>query len=157
MADVSYYTQEGYDKLKQELQELKTRGRSEVAEAISEAREKGDLKENAEYDAAKEAQGKLEARIAKLEQVMANARILDDSEMDMSKAFILSTVKVNNLKMKREMSFTLVSAQEANIKNGRISVESPIGKALLGRSVGEKVEVQAPAGAFQLEILDISR
>ncbi len=157
MADVSYYTQEGYDKMKAELHELKTKGRAEVAQDIAEAREKGDLKENAEYDAAKDAQGKLEARIAKLEQELGRARIVDESQIDDSKAFILSTVKVRNKKMKRDFSYTLVSAKEANIKEGKISVESPIGKALLGKEKGETVVAKVPAGDIELEILDISR
>lgn len=157
MADLSYYTPEGFEKLKQELHDLKTRERTAVAAAISEAREKGDLKENAEYDAAKEEQGKLEARISKMETLLANARVLDYSTVDNSKVFILSTVRVMNHKMKKEMSFTLVAGQEANVKEGKISVDSPIGTALLGHSVGDKVKAQVPAGEMELEILEITR
>ena len=133
MSDVSYYTQEGYDKMKAELHELRTKGRAEVAEDIAEAREKGDLKENAEYDAAKEAQGKLEARIARLEQELGKARVLDESQMDTSKAFILSTVTVLNKKMKREFKYTLVSAKEADIKAGRFLLNRPSGKPFWGQ------------------------
>jgi transcription elongation factor GreA len=157
MAELSYYTREGFEKLKQELHDLKTRERAAVAAAIAEAREKGDLRENAEYDAAKEEQGKLEARIAQMEALMANARILDDTDVDTSKVFILSTVKVMNHKMKKEMTFTLVAAKEANIKEGKISVDSPIGSALLGHSVGDKVIATVPAGEMELEILEITR
>lgn len=157
MAQVAYYTPEGYEKIKNELHELKTKGRAEIAREISEAREKGDLRENAEYDAAKEAQGKLEARIANLENTLANARILDDDAIDTSKAFILSTVRVLNKKFKKEFNYTLVSPNEADIKAGKISVESPIGKALLGSAAGETVVVNAPAGKIELEVLEISR
>jgi transcription elongation factor GreA len=157
MAEVSYYTQEGYEKLKEKLDYLKNQRRKEVADAIASAREQGDLRENAEYDAAKEEQGKLEAEIAQLEETLANARILDESSMDTSKAFVLSTVRVRNKKMNKEFSYTLVSPEEADIKKGKISTESPIGKALLGHEVGEVVTADAPAGPMELEILDISR
>lgn len=157
MADIQYYTPHGYEELKEELNRLKTEERANVAQAIAEAREKGDLRENAEYDAAKEEQGKLEARIAKMEDQLANARVLNEENMDASKAFILSTVKVYNEKMKREMQYTLVNANEANIKEGKISVDSPIGKALLGQEVGSKVTVDAPAGKIDLEIREITR
>jgi transcription elongation factor GreA len=157
MAQITYYSAEGYEKLKNELHHLKTRERQSVAQAISEAREKGDLRENAEYDAAKEEQGKLEARIAMMEDQMANARILDGSNIDNSKVFILSTVTVRNAKLNKQMDYTLVSANEADIKLSKISVDSPIGSALLGRKVGDKVEVRAPAGLIELEVLHIRR
>lgn len=157
MSDVSYFTREGYEKLLSELHEIKTKGRAEAAKAIAEAREKGDLSENAEYDAAKEAQGLLELKISKLETTIANARILDESGLDLSKVLVLSTVKVQNTKTKQQMTYTLVSAKEANLKEGKISVDSPIGKGLLGKSKGDKVTIQAPAGAMEFAILEISR
>jgi transcription elongation factor GreA len=152
-----YLTAEALERLKTELKIARTTGRSEIAEAIAEARAQGDLSENAEYDAAKEAQGHLEARIAKLEGTVANARIVDESSVDASKARILSKVKVRNQKAKREMTYTLVSAEEADLKEHKISVDSPIGKALLGKELGDVVRVKVPAGVVELEILDISR
>ncbi|MEM1054953.1 MAG: transcription elongation factor GreA [Bacteroidota bacterium] len=152
-----YLTAEALDRLKNELQTARTTGRAEIAEAIAEARAQGDLSENAEYDAAKEAQGLLEARIAKLEGTVANARIVDESSVDTSKARILSKVKVRNQKANREMTYTLVSAEEADLKASKISVDSPIGKALLGKELGDVVKVKVPAGVVELEILDISR
>ena len=157
MSDVTYLTKEGYDKLKNELHELKTKGRTEIAKAIQKARELGDLSENAEYDAAKDAQGLLEMKIAKLESSVATARILDDSSIDTSKAYILSTVKVKNLKMKKTFKYTLVSEEEADLKSGKISIKSPVGKALLGKAVGEIADFQTPGGNMQMEILEITR
>lgn len=154
---VTYYTEEGLQKLRDELQYLKTKGRSDIAKQIAEARDKGDLSENAEYDAAKDAQGHLELKISKLEEVVANARILDDSQIDLSKVSILSTVKIKNLKVNKEMSYTLVSEKEADLAKGKISVDSPIGRGLLGAKVGEKVTIQVPAGAVEFQVLDISR
>ena len=152
-----YLTAEALERLKKELHTSRTTGRQEIAQAIAEARAQGDLSENAEYDAAKEAQGHLEARIAKLEETMANARIVDESSVDASKARILSKVKVQNKKAKREMTYTLVSAEEADLKEQKISVDSPIGKALLGQAVGDSVKVKVPAGIVELVIVDISR
>lgn len=149
-------TQEGYDKLKSELEELKTTGRANAAKAIAEAREKGDLSENAEYDAAKDAQGLLEAKINELEKSMSKARVIDKSELDTSQVTILSIVKLKNLKVNKEISYTLVSEAEANIKEKKISVDSPIGKGVLGKKVGEKAQIETPGGIIEFEILDIS-
>jgi transcription elongation factor GreA len=157
MADQAFYTREGLTKIQDELHELKTKARQEASRAIAEARDKGDLSENAEYDAAKEAQGLLELKINKLETVVANARILDDSQFDTSKAYILSTVKVRNTKTKAEQKFTLVSAKEADLSTGKISVDSPIGKGLLGKSKGDKVAVTVPAGTLEFQVLEITR
>lgn len=157
MADISYFTKEGLEKLKEELHQLKTVERKNVTAQIAEARDKGDLSENAEYDAAKEAQGMLEMRIAKMEEMLASARILDDSKMDNSKALILSFVKVKNLANNMEMKYKLVSEEEANLKEMKISINSPIGKGLLGKAVGEIAEIKVPAGMLKLEILEISR
>lgn len=156
MSNVSYMTQEGYEKLKSELEELKTTGRSEVAKAIAEAREKGDLSENAEYDAAKDAQGLLELKINNMEKVLANARILDSSELDTSKVTVLSKVTIKNLKMKKEFTYHLVSESEADLKAGKISVSSPIGKGLLGKAVGEIATVETPRGNLEFEVLNIT-
>lgn len=156
MANVSYYTKEGLQRLKDELNELRTKGRTDMARQIAEARDKGDLSENAEYDAAKDAQGLLELKIAKLEEVVGNARLLDGASVDTSKVSILSTVKIKNQQNGAQMSYTLVSEEEADLKSGKISVKSPIGKGLLGKKVGETAEVQAPAGTINFEILDIS-
>ncbi|HPG07108.1 MAG TPA: transcription elongation factor GreA [Saprospiraceae bacterium] len=153
---VTYLTQEGYDKVRLELDELKTNGRQEAARAIAEAREKGDLSENAEYDAAKDAQGMLELRINELEKVMATARIIDESQIDTSKVVLLSAVKIKNMKTKKEVQYKLVSETEANLKEGKISATSPIGQGLLGKAVGEVAEVQTPAGLMQFQILEIS-
>ena len=152
---VSYLTPEGYEKLKNELEHLKTKGREEVAKAIAEAREKGDLSENAEYDAAKDAQGYLEMKINEKEKVLANARIIDKSQLDASSVTILSTVKIKNKKINKEVSYTLVAESEANLKEKKISVTSPIGKGLLGKKVGEVAQVVTPAGAIEFEILSI--
>lgn len=156
MTDIHYFTPEGLEKLKQELNDLKTRGRADVAKAIAEAREKGDLSENAEYDAAKDAQGMLEMKIAQLESTLAKARVIDKSKMDVSKIMILSSVKVKNLNTNQYAQFVLVSENEADIKTGKISVNSPIGKGLLGKTVGEIVEIKVPAGIIKFEIIEIS-
>lgn len=153
---IGYYTEEGLQKLKDELHQLKTTERKAITQAIVDARDKGDLSENAEYDAAREAQGLLEIRIGKLEEVIANARIVDGSRLDLSKVSILTTVKIKNLTNGAAMKYTLVAENEADLKSGKISVDSPIGKALLGKKVGEKVDVQVPAGKMTLEISDIS-
>jgi len=157
MATINYYTPEGLQKLKDELQDLKIRGRADVARQLAEARDKGDLSENAEYDAAKEAQGHLELKIAKLEEVLGNARVIDDSNMDASKALIMSKVKLKNLKNNAVLDYILVAEEEANLATGKISVKSPIGKGLLGKSVGDVAEITVPAGKLQFEILEISR
>lgn len=156
MSQVSYYTQEGLDKLKEELNTLKTSGRTAMAKQIAEARDKGDLSENAEYDAAKDAQGLLELKISKLEEVVSNARVLDESTIDISKVSILSKVKIKNKKNGAQMTYTLVSEEEADLKTGKISVKSPIGKGLLGKKVGETTEIQVPAGKIEFEIQEIS-
>lgn len=153
----NYLSKEGYEKLDKELRDLKTRGRKEIAEEIAEARSKGDLSENAEYDAAKEAQGHLEKRIAELENTLATASIIDDREIDSSKAYVLSTVTILNKKADKEMKYTLVSKDEADFKQGKISVDSPIGKAILGKEVGDEVKVKVPAGTLELKILKIER
>ncbi len=156
MGDVTYFTKEGLEKLKKEVEELKTKGRAEMAQAIAEAREKGDLSENAEYDAAKEAQGHLEAKIAKLETTLANARLLDKSALDTSKVQVLNTVRVMNKKLKKEQKFTLVSENEADLKQGKISVNSPIGQGLLGKVVGDVASIKVPSGMMEFEILEIT-
>ncbi|WP_394342223.1 transcription elongation factor GreA [Reichenbachiella versicolor] len=153
---VSYYTEEGLQKLKDELRELQTKGRADIAKQIAEARDKGDLSENAEYDAAKDAQGLLELKIAKLEKVVGDARVMDASQIDLSKVSILTTVKIKNVKTGMEVKYTLVAESESNLKEGKISVESPIGKGLLGTKLGEKAIVKAPAGEIEFEVLDIS-
>ncbi|QKZ12378.1 transcription elongation factor GreA [Spirosoma sp. KUDC1026] len=157
MGKISYYTEEGLNRLKAELNDLKTKGRSEIARQIAEARDKGDLSENAEYDAAKDAQGLHELKISKLEEVVANARVLDESTIDTSQVSILSTVKIKNKKNGAVMNYTLVSEEEADLKAGRISVGSPIGKGLLGKHVGDNAEIKVPAGVLEFEIIDISR
>jgi len=157
MAEVAYYTKEGLENLKKELHELKTSGRQNISKAIAEARDKGDLSENAEYDAAKEAQGLHEAKISKMGEMLANARLLDESKLDMSKVLALSIVKIKNVKSGTVMSYQLVSENEADLKSGKISVASPIAKGLLGKKVGETIEIAVPAGKIELEILEISR
>jgi transcription elongation factor GreA len=157
MAQVSYYTAEGLQKLKDDLYQLRMVERPRISAQIAEARDKGDLSENAEYDAAKEAQGLLEARIAKMETLVANARLIDDSQMDNSKVFILSRVKLKNLNNSMSVEYTLVAENEANLAEKKISIDSPIGKGLLGKKVGEVAEVQVPAGKIKFEILEISR
>jgi len=156
MGTIQYYTEEGLKKLKDELQMLKTKGRQDIAKQIAEARDKGDLSENAEYDAAKDAQGHLELKIAKLEGVVGNARILDNSQLDTSKVGILSTVKIKNVKNGMTVSYTLVSEEEADLKAGKISLASPFGKGLVGKKIGDIADIQAPAGTLQFEILDIT-
>lgn len=156
MGNIQYYTEEGLKKLKDELQELKTKGRADIARQIAEARDKGDLSENAEYDAAKDAQGHLELKIAKLEAVIGNARVLDNSKLDTSKVGILSTVKIKNIKNGMTVSYTLVSEEEADLKANKISLASPFGKGLLGKKQGEIAEINAPAGVLKFEILEIS-
>lgn len=153
---ISYYTKEGLDKLTSELANLKTKGRSDIAKAIAEARDKGDLSENAEYDAAKDAQGLLELKISKLEDIVANARVLDSGSIDTSKVSIMTKVKIKNAKNGATISYSIVSEEEADLKSGKISVKSPIGKGLLGKRVGEKATIQVPAGAMEFEILDIA-
>ncbi len=157
MSQVNYYTEEGLKKLKDELHEMKTVQRPAISAQIAEARDKGDLSENAEYDAAKEAQGLLEMKISKLENIIANARLIDDSEIDDSKVYILSTVKIKNASNKMEMEYTLVAENEADLKARKISVESPIGKGLLGKSVGEIADIQTPNGIMKFEVIEISR
>jgi transcription elongation factor GreA len=157
MSALSYYTPEGFKKLKEELDFLKTIERPRVSAQIAEARDKGDLSENAEYDAAKEAQGLLEMKISKMEDLLANARIMDASQMDTSKVFVLSTVRIRNQKNGQELKYTLVAEQEADLKLGKISVSSPIGKGLLGKTVGEVAEITIPNGTLALEVLEITR
>ena len=157
MSKISYYTEEGYKALKGELHQLKTVDRPKISEQISEARDKGDLSENAEYEAAKDDQGHLEAKISKLENILANARIIDDSNIDNSKVYILSTVRIKNLRNGAEVTYTLVAENEANLAEKKISIESPIGKGLVGKSVGDIAEVEVPAGIIPFEILEISR
>ena len=157
MGNVSYYTPEGYAKLKAELEHMKTVERAHVIKQIAEARDKGDLSENAEYDAAKEAQGMLELRIAKLEETLARARVVDASQLDNSKVLILSTVRIRNQQNGKEVTYTLVAQNEANIAQGKISVDSPIGKSLLGKSVGEVAEIKVPSGTMHFEVLEITR
>jgi transcription elongation factor GreA len=153
---ISYYTEEGLKKLKDELNDLKVRGRADMARQIAEARDKGDLSENAEYDAAKDAQGLLELKISKLEDVVANARVLDSSSIDTSKVSIMTKVKIRNSKNGATLTYAIVSEEEADLKTGKISVKSPIGKGLLGKKVGEKASIQVPAGSMEFEILDIA-
>lgn len=157
MGQVSYFTEEGLAKLKEELKQLQTVERPSISKQIAEARDKGDLSENAEYDAAKEAQGLLEFKISKLQDLIANARVVDQSELDTSKVLILSKVKIKNIANGSTMEYTLVSEKEADIKQKRISVDSPIAKGLLGKKVGDKAEVVVPSGTVTFEIIDISR
>ena len=157
MSKVSYYTEEGLKKLREELNKLKDIERPKASQAIAEARDKGDLSENAEYDAAKEAQGMLEMQIAKLENTLANARIINESELDNSKVLVLSNVKVKNKANSALMKYKLVAQSEADLKTGKISVESPIGKGLLGKVVGDVADINVPNGSIQLEIISISR
>jgi transcription elongation factor GreA len=157
MSNISYYTEEGLKKLKDELNQLKDIERPRASQAIADARDKGDLSENAEYDAAKEAQGLLEMKIAKLEETLSNARIIDESQLDTSKVLVLSTVKIKNHMNGMEMTYTLVADGEADLASGKISVNSPIGKGLLGKSVGDVAEIQVPNGTMKFEVLEISR
>ncbi|REL38089.1 transcription elongation factor GreA [Rhodohalobacter sp. SW132] len=153
----NYLSKEGYERLDNELRDLKTRGRREIAEEIAEARAKGDLSENAEYDAAKEAQGHLESRIAELENTLATSSIIDEKNIDDTKAYLLSTVTILNHNTNKEMQYTLVSKDEADFKAKKISVDSPIGQAILGKEVGDVVEADVPAGKLKLEIKKIER
>ena len=153
---INYYTKEGLQKLKDELEHMKSVERPRISQQIAEARDKGDLSENAEYDAAKEAQGLLEMKISKLEDTVANARLLDSSKIDTSKVMVLSSVKIKNLANKMEMTYKLVSESEADLKAGKISVNSPIGKGLVGKKVGDKAEIQVPSGKMTFEILEVS-
>jgi transcription elongation factor GreA len=157
MSKVAYYTKEGLQKLRDELNQLKDVERPKASAAIAEARDKGDLSENAEYDAAKEAQGLLEMRIAKLEETLSNARLIDESQLDTSKALVLSTVTIKNKVNNQQMTYTLVAESEADLKSGKISVNSPIGKGLLGKAVGDIAEIQVPNGVIQFEIVEITR
>lgn len=156
MSKYSYMTQDGFNKLKAELEDLKTTGRQDAAKAIAEAREKGDLSENAEYDAAKEAQGLLELKISEMEKTLSMARVIKQEDLDTSSVVVLSTVKIKQVKSGKEFEYTLVSQSEANLRAGKISVDSPIGKGLLGKTVGEIAEVQTPGGLMEFEILDIA-
>jgi transcription elongation factor GreA len=156
MANYTYLTREGYERLKKELEELKTTGRKEAAAAIAEAREKGDLSENAEYDAAKDAQGMLELRISELETVMSNARVIDETQLDASKVAILSNVTIKNKKTGKEITYKLVSESESNTKEQKISVTSPLGHGLLGKVIGDTAVIETPGGRMEFEILNIT-
>jgi len=156
MSDVSYYTKEGLKKLKDELNHLKDVERPKASNAIGEARDKGDLSENAEYDAAKEAQGMLEMKISKLEATLSNARLIDESQLDLSKVLVLSKVTIKNLNNQMQLNYTLVAESEADLKSGKISVSSPIGKGLLGKKVGEIAEIEVPSGMMKFEIIAIT-
>lgn len=157
MSHLSYFTEEGLKRLKDELHQLKVHDRSYISKQIAEARDKGDLSENAEYDAAKEAQGLLELKISKMEEVLNNARLIDESTLDMSKALILSKVKIKNVASGATMTYTLVAENEADLKAGKISVDSPIGKGLLGKKVGELADIIVPSGILKFEIVELSR
>ena len=157
MSNISYYTEEGLKKLRQELNTLKDIERPKISNAIAEARDKGDLSENAEYDAAKEAQGMLEMKISKLEETLAGARLIDESQLDISKALVLSKVKIKNKSNNMEMDYMIVADGEADLASGKISVNSPIGKGLLGKSVGDIAEIDVPSGKLKFKILKISR
>ncbi|WP_116789768.1 transcription elongation factor GreA [Flavobacterium psychrotrophum] len=157
MSTVSYYTAEGLKKLREELDQLKSVERPKASAAIAEARDKGDLSENAEYDAAKEAQGLLELKIAKTEELVANARLIDETQLDLSKALVHSKVKIKNQANGMEMTYTLVAESEADLKAGKISVTSPIGRGLLGKSVGETAEITVPNGTLKFDVLELSR
>jgi transcription elongation factor GreA len=157
MSQINYYTKEGLKKLKDELQDMKTVQRPSISNQIAEARDKGDLSENAEYDAAKEAQGLLEMKISKLEAVIANARVIDNTNIDNSKVFILSKVKIKNMSNGMEMEYMLVAENEADLKAKKISVDSPIGKGLLGKKQGDIADIQTPNGIMKFEIIEISR
>ena len=156
MANIGYYTVEGLQKMKDELHQLETVERKRCTQAVAEAREKGDLSENAEYDAAREAQALLEVKIGKLKDIMVNARLVDETQLDLSKVSILTTVKIKNLKNNATMSYTLVAEQEADLKSGKISVDSPIGRGLLGKKVGDKVDISVPAGVIPFQVVSIS-
>lgn len=157
MSESKYFTEEGLQHLKEELENLISVERPNISQQIAEARDKGDLSENAEYDAAKEAQGLLELRISKMQTKLANARIIDESKMDSSKVLILSTVAIKNLKSGATMKYTLVPEEEADIRNAKISVESPIAQGLLGKKVGDQVDIKVPAGTITFEVIDVTR
>lgn len=157
MSEIIYLTEEGLKKLQNEINHLKTVERPSISKQIAEARDKGDLSENAEYDAAKDAQGLLELKISKMEEMLRHARIVDESKIDISKVSILSKVKIKNLNNKQEVEYLLVAENEADLKSGKISVTSPIGKGLLGKKIGETAEISVPSGTLKLEILSISR
>jgi transcription elongation factor GreA len=157
MSNIAYYNEEGLQKLKEELLQLTTIERPAVSRMIAEARDKGDLSENAEYDAAKEAQGILELKISKLQELISNARLIDESKLDISKVLLLSTVIIKNLRNSVSMKYTIVPESEADLKSAKISVTSPIAKGLLGKKVGDKVDVQVPAGIVPFEIVEIKR
>ena len=157
MNKVTYFTEKGLKKLQDELNYLKTKGRAEIAKQIAEARDKGDLSENAEYDAAKEAQGLLELKISKMEETLANARLIDETQLDSSKVLVLSKVKIKNIANNMLMEYQLVAESEANLREGKISVNSPIGKGLLGKSEDEIAEISVPSGKLKFKIISISR
>lgn len=157
MSNIQYYTEEGYNKIHVELEQMKVVDRPHISQQIADARDKGDLSENAEYDAAKEAQGLLEMKISQLEEIVSNARIIDESQLDNSKVLVLSKVKIKNQANQKMVTYTLVSAKEADLKAGKISIDSPIGKGLLGLTVGELAEVHVPRGTMKFEIIEISR
>ncbi len=158
MSETKYFTQEGLQNIKDELEDLMLKERPKISQMIAEARDKGDLSENAEYDAAKEAQGMLELKISKLQQLIMNARIIDESKMDTSKVLLMSKVKIKNLKKNgTEMDYLIVPEKEANLKSGKISVNSPIAKGLLGKTVGQQAEISVPAGIITFEIVEVSR
>ena len=157
MSKVTYLTEEGLQKLRKELEQLKTVERPAISRMIAEARDKGDLSENAEYDAAKEAQGMLELRISKLEDLIANARIIDESKIDTTQVQILNKVKLKNLKTNAVVEYTLVAESEANLKENKLSISTPIGKALIGKKVGDVVDVEVPSGSVKFEVVEISR
>ena len=156
MSDITYMTQEGFDRLNAELDDLKSRGRREIAKAIAEAREKGDLSENAEYHAAKDEQGLLEMKISELERSLANARVMDQSKLDLSKVVMLCKVKIKNLRNNKDVTYQIVSEAEADIKSKKISASSPIGEGLLGKAIGDIAEVQTPGGLMKFEVMDIT-
>ncbi len=157
MSDIVYYTQEGINKLKNEINHLISVERPKISQQIADARDKGDLSENAEYDAAKEAQGLLELKISKMQELLRNARLLDESKIDTSKVLLMSIVKIKNLKNGATMTYTIVPENEANLKAGKLSVTSPIAKGLLGKKVGDKADIQVPAGVIPFEVIEISR
>jgi len=157
MSQITYYTEEGLKKLKDDLHDMKTVQRPAISDQIGEARDKGDLSENAEYDAAKEAQGLLEMKISKMEAIIANARVIDETNIDNSKVFILSKVKIRNVANNMEVEYTLVAENEADLKEKKISIDSPIGKGLLGKKVSDVADIQTPNGILKFEIIDITR
>ena len=157
MSQIRYYTEEGLKKLQEELHQLEIVERPSISRQIAEARDKGDLSENAEYDAAKEAQGLLELKIGKLKQIVSNARVIDEEQMTSDKILILSKIRLMNMSMKKEFNYQLVAESEANLREGKISVDSPIGKGLLGKKVGDIAEIQVPNGIMKFEVLEITR